>query len=156
MMMADRELVVELASSVLARTSPEELAVLDEEAESYFAATRRPRGRVKDESIGFGLDLALVAPYALAVGSAAVNVLGSMLADEARDAARPAVARVVRSVFRRGPKVTQEPSRALTAAQAALVRQAALTRAEQLGLPRERAELLADAVVGGLAVEGPS
>ena len=154
MAMAERELVVELAAAILARMSPEELAILDEEAVAYFAAPPKagPRRR-RDEPIGFGLDLTLVVPYALAVGTTAVNVLGSILTDEARDAARPAVAKLVRSVFRRGPKVPDEPSHALTAAQATLVRRAAVERAEQLGLPRERAELLGDAVVGGLAVE---
>jgi hypothetical protein len=153
MAMAERELVVELAAAILARTSPEELAILDEEAVAYFAAPPQAGSRRRDEPIGFGLDLTLAVPYALAVGTTAVNMLGSILTDEARDAARPAVAKLVRSVFRRGPRVPDEPSQALTAAQATLVRRAAFERAQQLGLPRERAELLADAVVGGLAVE---
>lgn len=151
--MADRELVVELVAAVLAQVSPEELAILDEEAAAYFAAPHNaaPRRR-RDEPVGFDLDLTLLAPYALAVGTTVVNTLGSILTDEARDAARPAVAQLVIRVLRRAPNTAGELPQALTAAQATLVRQTALARAEQLGLPRTRAELLADAVIGGLTV----
>lgn len=150
-----RDLTVALAAAVLERVSPEELEILDDEAASYFAdpVAAVPHGR-RDEPLGFGLDLTLVAPYALAVGTTVVDFLGSVVADEARDAARPAVIKLIQKFFRRGPKVVTEPSLALTSAQFAQVRQTALLRAEQLGLPRERAELLADAVIGSLAVEG--
>lgn len=151
---AERELIIALAAAVVERVSPEELVILDDEAASYFAnpVVAGPRGR-RDEPLGFGLDLALVTPYALAVGSTVVNFLSSVVADEARDAARPVAAKFIRGFFRRGPKVATEPSLTLTSEQSAQVRQTTLTRAEQLGLPRERAELLADAVIGGLAVE---
>jgi hypothetical protein len=152
---AEREVTVALAAAVLERVSPEELAILDDEAASYFAnpVVAGPHAR-RDEPLGFGLDLTLVTPYALAVGSTVVNFLSSVVADEARDAARPVAAALIRRFFRRGPKVATEPSLTLTSEQSAQVRQTALTQAEQLGLPRERAELLADAVIGGLAVEG--
>jgi hypothetical protein len=151
--MADRELVVELAAAVVAQVSPEELTIFEEEVAAYFAAPPNAVAqRRRDEPVGFGLDLTLFAPYALAVGTTVVNMLSSMLTDEARDAARPVVAQLVRRVLRRAPNTAGEPPQALTVAQAALVRRTALSRAEELGLPRTRAKLLADAVVGGLMV----
>ena len=78
-----RDLVVALAALTLERSAPEELAVLEDTASEYFedpAAVLSP-----DQPLGFGLDVALLAPYALAVAAAVVQmVLGAARACRVR------------------------------------------------------------------------
>ena len=144
---ADRDLVVELAGLVVRRLAPEELPVLPIVAEDYFAdpaGTLRPRDR--DQPLGFGMDLALLAPYALAVATPVVQFLASLatdiLKDQAKDAAKPVVHDLVRRMCRRGPE-----SIALTPAQARWVHDTSIRNALALGLPEQQAQLLADALV---------
>jgi hypothetical protein len=144
---ADRQLVTELAGSVVARLAPEELPVLPMVAADYFAdpaGTLRPRDR--DQPLGFGMDLALLAPYALAVATPVVQFLTSLatdiVKDQAKDAAKPVVHDLVRRMCRRGPE-----SIALTPAQARWVHDTSVRNALALGLPHEQARLLADALV---------
>jgi hypothetical protein len=136
------ELVCELAELALERLAPEEIAVLPETAEEYF---RDPRSvlapRRRDEAIGFGLDLALLTPYVLAIATPVLGVLTSIAQQTLEDAS----ARMIRRLFRRGDV-------SLSASQAEQVRDVALEHARGLGLDDGRAALLADAIVGGLAV----
>jgi hypothetical protein len=97
---AEQQLVTKLAALVLEQTSPEELAILDDTAREYFAdpqATLEPRRR--DKPLGFGMDVALLGPYVLAVGTPVVTYLGSLVAQEVHQAATPLVADLVRRLF---------------------------------------------------------
>lgn len=149
----DRELVDEFARQVLAAAAPEELAVFEETSAEFH---RDPEGvlsaRGRDEAVGFGLDLALLTPYVLAVATPVLGFLMSTVLDAARDEARPVVADLVRRLFRRAPPDAKEKPIRLTSEQAARVRDVAYDRAVDLGLPPDKARLLADAVAGGLAV----
>jgi hypothetical protein len=141
-----QELVCELAELALERLAPEELGVLPETAEEYF---RDPRSvlapRRRDEAIGFGLDLALLTPYVLAVATPVLGVLGEIAQQTLADSS----ARMIRRLFRRGDT---PDGPALTAPQAGQVRDVAFEHARALGLDDGRAALLADSIVGGLAV----
>jgi len=146
---ADRDLVADLAGMVVGQLAPDELAVLPIVAEEYFAdpgGTLRPRDR--DEPLGFGMDLALMGPYALAVATPVVQFLASLatdiVKDQAKDAAKPMVHDLVRRMFHREP---QTGAVALTPAQAQRVHDTSIRNALALGLPREQAQLLADALV---------
>jgi hypothetical protein len=163
----ERDLVGELAQAALRRVAPEELAVFEETEADYF---RDPESfwhaRRRDEAVGFGLELALLTPYVLAVGTAVVRFLASTLTDavrdELRDELKPVIADSVRRLFWRGgrpgdshpdgPGHDMKPG--LTAAQGREVREVALQQASRLGLGEEQASLLADAVVGSLLVDG--
>ena len=137
----------ELAELALERLAPEELAVLPETAEEYF---RDPQSvlapRRRDEAIGFGLDLALLTPYVLAVATPVLGVLGAIAQQTLEDSS----ARMIRRLFRRGDTPGDSP--ALTAIQAQQVRDVAIEHARTLGLDDGCAALLADSIVGGLAV----
>jgi hypothetical protein len=154
---AERALIIELAVRMLNEIEPAEVPVLEQTAADYFT---NPNGvlsqRRRDESLGFGLDLTLMGPYALAVASSVVTFVGSIIADEARDAARPIVIRTVRRLLGAG-----EPSReqhqdghtstsALTVPQVTQIRDVARSRAIALGISTAQASLLADALIGGL------
>lgn len=168
---AERELVAEVAQFMLRRTAPEELAVFEETAEEYFddpAAVLDPQR--KDEAVGFGLELSLLTPYALAVAAAVVRYLATLLRDALEDTAKPEIVRRVRRLFRGADDDAQpvggqaEPDDPTTPAgltnggtplaseQVRRVHDVAYDRATALGLLDAQARLLADAVVGRLVV----
>jgi hypothetical protein len=164
---AERDLVRELARAVLGHVAPEELGLFAETEADYF---RDPgivlRGRGRDEAVGFGLDLALLTPYVLVVGTAVVHFLATVVSDavrdEARDELKTVIAGRVRRLLRRddpvaaGRRAPEEHDRTpgVTVEQAREVRQVALRQAVQSGLDDEKAALLADAFVGALLVDG--
>jgi hypothetical protein len=149
----DRELVVALAAGVLEKAAPEELVIFDETVEEFFAdpdAVLNPKRR--DEAVGFGIDLALLTPYVLAVAGPVVRFLMETVSSAAQDAAKPVIVRMVGRLFRRSDGEPGEGAAPLTAQQARRVRDIAYDRACQLGLPEGQCVLLADSVVGGILV----
>ncbi len=156
----DRALVEELARSVLEQAAPEELVIFEETAQEYFddpQAVLDPKRR--DEAVGFGLDVALLTPYVLAVATPVLTFLLDAVVTAAKSEAKPVVGDLVRRLFRRlrpgpDPGPADDAPVALTAEQSAQVREVALARATDLGLPEAQARLLADSVVGGLVVRG--
>ena len=153
----DRDLLEELARTILERSAPEELVIFGETAEEYFQdpdAVLHPTRR--DEALGFGLDLALLTPYVLAVATPVLGFLVQTVTAAAKEEATPRIRELVRRLFNRSghrdaPDAVGAPV-ALTTEQAREVRAVALARATDLGLPDEQARLLADSVVGGLVV----
>jgi hypothetical protein len=167
------ELTAELARDLVAELAPHELPLFGPISRAYFAdperAARSEGG--DDEMLGFGVAGAesFITPALLAVLSPVVAYLldqvksaasreGSALAIEwvrwviAR--ARPpsgASAGAVATGTSAGAAPAGAP-RGLTPVQLAWVRDTVLKRASELRLPPGRAELLADAVTGRLAV----
>jgi hypothetical protein len=146
--------VVELAELVLQRTAPDEVPELPDVAEEYFAdpqAVLAARG--SDEPLGFGLELAMLAPIVLAIATPVVGFLGDIAKDLMKDAAKPHVNEAARRLLRRPqqppPPVTLSPQQART------IRDNARSQAMTLGLSEQQAALLADAIVGCLAVGTP-
>jgi hypothetical protein len=162
---AERDLVGELARTVVRCVAPEELGLFAETEADYF---RDPgsvlRARSRDEAVGFGLDLALLTPYVLVVGTAVVHFLAMVVSDavrdEARDELKPVITGRIRRLLRRNdPADRREPEEhdrapGVTTEQAREVRQVALRQAMQCGLDEEKAALLANAFVGSLLVNG--
>jgi hypothetical protein len=152
----ERQLVVELSQLVLEQAAPEELLLFHETAKEYFEdphAVLYPKRQ--DERVGFGLDVALLTPYALAVATQVVRFLASTLIDAGIDRSRPLVIRLVRRLLRRSDQPTRpeggpEP---LSPDQAGQLREITYQHAKGLGLPESQATLLADAVVGAVLVD---
>jgi hypothetical protein len=153
---AEKELVAELARSVLAQAAPEELALFGETAEEYFQdpqALLDPKRR--DEALGFGLDVAMLTPYVLAVSAGVVRFLATTVADAARQESKPLVTRLVRHLLRQpgaAPEPASDAPPALSTDQARQVREVAYQQAKHLGLDDDQATLLANSVIGGLVV----
>ena len=151
---AERSVVEELARLVLEQAAPEELVLFEETSAEYFADPDRvldPRGR--DEALGFGLDLAMLTPFVLAMVTSCLAFVAKTVAETATsEAAKPAIGDMLQRFLRRRHAGSITEVAALTGDQAEGVRQVALGRAKDLGLSEERARLLADAVVGGLHV----
>jgi hypothetical protein len=175
-----QHLVTEVAAVVLQRVAPEELGVLAETAREFFddpQSVLEPRRR--DEALGFGIDLALLAPYVLTAGGPVVSYLASVVGDAATGAAadviKPVIAARVRGLFSRSdaPVVVASEGGALaeqgvllssrggevampglSSEQARHVRDLVRDRARAIGLPDAQVELLADAFVGSLCSGG--
>jgi hypothetical protein len=153
---SEQELVTELARLVLEQAAPEELVLFPETAEEYFQdpqAVLDPRRR--DEELGFGLDLAELAPFVLAVATPVIRFLASTAAEAVGEESKPLVARIVRRLLRRPDPASEaagDVPAPLGADQARQVREIAYQRARSLGLAEDQAALLADSVVGSLVV----
>ena len=151
----EHDLIEALAQLALERAAPEELALFPETAEEYFRdpqAAVAPRGR--DEAVGFGLDLALMTPYILAVAVPVVRYLAGIVQQSVGRELDASVSAAIKRLLRRHgdaqPSAPEVP--VLTSEQLREVRSTAYARAVGLGLDESRATLLADSVVGGLAL----
>lgn len=147
-----RDLSTELARMALERAAPDELLTFDEVAEEYYADRRASlRQSSKDEPVGFGLELALLAPFALAVAEFVLGFIGDVLKDVAKDAATPAVSGALKRMLKRPADPTPNASGAeLTSEQRSRIFAAAKEQSTLLGLDENKAVLLSNAIVGVL------
>ena len=150
----NRGLITALTAAALHSAAPDELVVLDETADEYFAdpqALLNPKSR--DEAVGFGIEMGLIAPFVLAVATPVVQFLIDTVTAAAQDAAKPMVTRAVRRLIRWNrsePDGTASVS--LSMDQVRRARSIAYDQARRLGLPERDCVLLADSVAGGLAM----
>ena len=153
------ELVAELARDVVAKTAPHELPLFRATSEEYFKDPDRvlDPGEAKDEMLGFGVGevAMLLGPAALVVAREVVTFVAAEVGKSAKEESSPIIRSLVRRVFRRGgqangPAEQAPPPVELTADQLAEVHRIALEKAQQLRLPADKAELLADSMVGEL------
>jgi hypothetical protein len=149
----ERDLVSELAEAALERAAPEELVIFTDTADEFFRdpeAVLDPKRR--DEAVGFGLDLALVTPYVLAVAVPVVRFLLDAAGEVVQEEAKSSIAGVVRRLIRRdkGSPAAAGAAPPLSGAQLATVRELAYSRARAAGVAEGQAALIADSVVGAL------
>lgn len=146
----ERELATELARLAAQDAAPEELVLFDDTAAEYWAdpqAVLDPARR--DEAVGFGLDAALVTPLLISIAMPVVRYLADQIGAAVKDAAGPSLSvRLRRLLGLPAATPTAPATPALTAEQVARVRTVARDQALALGLPEERAGLLADAIAG--------
>ena len=149
-------LVAALARATVEKVAPEELPLFRATSEAYFEnpqALEQKGG--KDEMLGFGVDAALllVTPIALQVARDVIGFLGEQLRERAREQGEGAIDRVIaRLVNRNGGDGDAEPVEELTDEQLEQVRALAIKKGRALKLSDERATLLADSLVGSLAL----
>jgi hypothetical protein len=163
-----QQLILEAARDVIAEVAPQELPLVTPISTAYFANPEDTlrRRRSKDKPLGFGVPAEatqLLTPIALAVTTQVVSFLAEAIGKSIKAEAPDVINDVVKSLFRKlrrtqavaSPSATtaQPQSQAsLTPAQLRQVREIAVQKARQLGLTAGKAELLADSLVGGLAV----
>ncbi len=161
----DRQLIGDLSREVVGRLAPWELPLFEPHSRAYFA---NPDGVAPDEgdkarSLGFdaGQAVALITPVVLPVVAEVVGFVTREVLKSAREESPALIGDLVRRLFKgfrpaagaEGPVVPLEPP-PLTRKQLARVREIAFEKARRLELPEDRAALLADALVGGLATAG--
>jgi hypothetical protein len=144
----DSALIAELTELAIVRAAPDELAVFDETVAEYFADPERAVSAVaKGQAVGFGLELAMITPAALAIGSVMVQALVAIVSERALSAGTRTVTSQVRRLLR---KEGSDSQLGITREQADRLRQVALAKAHALGLPEVQATLIAESFIGAL------
>ncbi len=148
----DEDVVAELARQIVRDRAPQELVLFNPTAAAYFEDPQRSleRARAKDQKLGFGVveAAAFITPYVLEVAKAVFQYLLEQLATAAEQEAASSIVKRLSRVLHR--KASEDEG--LTQEQLERVRDVALTKAQQLRLPEDQAELLAASVVGALAL----
>jgi hypothetical protein len=150
-------LVAALARATVEKAAPEELPLFRATSEAYFEDPQalKQSGGGKDEMLGFGVDatMVLMTPVVLQVAKDVIGFLGEQLRDRVREQGEGAIDRVIaRLVNRNGGEGEAEPVEELTQEQLEQVRALAIKKGRALKLSDERATLLADSLVGSLAL----
>lgn len=149
-------LVAALARATVEKAAPEELPLFRATSEAYFEDPKAlERGGGKDEMLGFGVDAAMVlmTPVVLQVAKDVIGFLGEQLRERAREQGEGAIDKIIaRIVNRNGSEGEAEPVEELTDEQLEQVRALAIKKGRALKLSDERATLLADSLVGSLAL----
>jgi hypothetical protein len=161
----DDALVAQLARSAVSETAPEELPLFRATSQAYFedpdALKKQGSG---DQMLGFGVEaaLVLVTPVALDVARDVLNFVLEQVRAQAREHGKEAIERFTDKLLERAGGGGEEPPAGTAAATAGeppeltdeqleQVRALALEKATQLKLAPDKAELLADSLVGSLA-----
>ena len=152
----DDALIASLARATVERAAPEELPLFGPTSEAFFEDPSRVGRQGGDQMLGFGVEAAmlLVTPAALSIAREVVTFVGDQLRARLRSEGEGAVQRALDRIFKRGSQNGGAPEpevEDLTDEQLQQVRMLALEKARQLKLPADKAELLADSLVGSLA-----
>jgi hypothetical protein len=153
-----RAYILAIAEHVIAELGPEELTVLPEVADDFFAGHLQPGQTAREDALGFGLEGATVeavSPAALAAASAVLTWLGSELLKTLQGEAVVVIKERVKALFTRSnaPAPTAGDQAGLSPAQLAQVREVAKKIGERYGMRPAKAEKLALSLVGALATQ---
>jgi len=152
----ENELVDALARDIITQIAPEELLLYQSISEEYFNNPQKllDEPSKKDEMLGFGVGeaAALLTPIVLGVTAAVVKYIGDEIRKSVQEESSTLIGEWVKKFFKIFRSSEDKEIPALTSSQLEQVRDVAYRQARQLKLSEQRAELLADAVVGSLAV----
>jgi hypothetical protein len=172
---ADEQAIIEaLAHSAVKDVAPEELPLFGPTSEAYFDPARgTPAGAKSDEMLGFGVDAAaamvFVTPVALEAAKSVVGYVIGELQTALKDQAKPMIQGLVKRLLHGGAKPVgahedktaeaggHAPAKAaadeappFTREQLDELHKVALKTAERMGMQREKASVVADAIVGAI------
>jgi hypothetical protein len=172
---ADEQAIIEaLAHSAVEDVAPEELPLFGPTSEAYFDPARgTPAGAKSDEMLGFGVDAAaamvFVTPVALEVAKSVVGYVVGELQTALKDQAKPMIQGLVKRLLHGSAKpgealedktaeaagqaptkAAAEEARPFTLEQLDELHKVALKTAERMGMQREKASVIADAIVGAI------
>jgi hypothetical protein len=172
----DEQAIIEgLAHSAVEKIAPEELPLFGPTSEAYFDPARgTPAGAKSDEMLGFGVDAAaammLVTPVALEAAKSVVGYVVGELQSALKDEAGPMIQAFAKRLLHGGAKPAGSPEgkggeeaggqvAAKPAADEPLpfsqvqldeLHKVALKTAERMGMERDKASVVADAIVGAI------
>ena len=151
-----QKLIKELSKVIVVEVAPEEIDLFDELVVEYFRDPTPPdRSQTqKDDPLGFGIEETLIAvtPSATAVANIIINYLLTEVIKITESERAEEVKRKIKALFssEREDKVKPEP---LTKEQLENIRKLARKQAINFGIGPERAERMADALIGSLALQ---
>ncbi len=155
------QLIRDIARDVVGQIAPQELPLFRATSEAYFKNPREvlEGKKPRDETLGFGLEtaVAFLTPVVLAVATEVVKFVAERIKESLKEEGAGIVTELIKKMFKRFRSTGEERGKApalapLSPEQLAQVRQRAIEKACQLNLPEVQARLLADAIVGSLAV----
>ena len=150
------KLIKELAKDIVVEVAPEEMDLFDELVMDYFEDPTPPdqTRSEKDDPLGFGIEETLIAvtPAATAVANIVVNYLLTELIKVIDSERTEVVKAKLKALFGSKSKDKAKPT-PLTKEQLEIVRKLALTQAIKFGIGPEKAERMADALIGSLALD---
>ncbi len=154
-----KQLVADLARDVVLQAAPQELPLFRLTSQAYFQnpekALQKQAG--KDELLGFGAAEAviLLTPVVLAVMTDVLKFVMEAVQKSIKEEGSGLVSDAVKQMFKRFRSQEKQETHGpapLTPEQLTQVRKLAYERARQFQLSEAKAGLLADAMVGGLAI----
>jgi DNA replicative helicase MCM subunit Mcm2 (Cdc46/Mcm family) len=152
------QLVTDLARDLVKEIAPEELPLFRANSEAYFRNPEKAfkSQKTKEEMLGFGITetATFLTPIALAILTDVLKFLGEEIKKSFQDQSTELINESAKKMFKKlhsEDKKDNQPV-ALTADQLEEVRKLALKKARLLKLSDARAKLLADSIVGSLAV----
>ncbi len=154
---ANNQLVTQVAKDLLSQVAPQEMPLFRSISASYFKNPEKTLAdqKAKDELLGFGAAEAvtLFTPVVLAMSSDVIKFLFAEAQKAMKSESTSLINDTVKSWFSKvhGTEDKKSPP-PLTAEQLEQVRKIAIKKAGQLKLSKENTQLLADAIVGSLAV----
>ena len=156
--LANDQLVVDLARESVAQVAPQELPLYRATSEMYLRNPERvlQAQRGKDEPLGFGMEagVVLLTPIIITVTKEVVEFVAAEVMKSIRTESSDVISEFVKKMFKKFRREGEELPPPLTHEQIKRVRELALEKGQQLQLSPNQAELLADSLVGDLAVPG--
>jgi hypothetical protein len=156
------ELIADLSRDLVARAAPRELPLFRAVSDAYLRDHDETlEGQAgKDEMLGFGAEAAVpfLTPVALAVTTQVVAFVTEQVRQSVAEQGSGLIDELVKRMFKkfRSAEDDAKPNPPpLTPEQLAQVRRLAIEKARQLNLADVQAGLLADSIVGSLAITTP-
>lgn len=157
-----RKLIQELSKGIVAETAPEEMDLFDELVTEYFQNPTPPdlSAKPKEDPLGFGLNelLIVVTPAAAEIVRSVLNHLMTETMEAAKDESAEMVKKKVKKLFNPENK-NEKPAkkddgevRPLNKEQLEQVKKLARKQAIKFGIGPDKAEKMANALVGSLAL----
>jgi hypothetical protein len=151
-----QEIVQDLSKRLVSELAPEELEMFDELYSEYRANPVPVTVADSDDPLGFGINeiAAAVTPAAGAAVSAAIAYVSTEVIKFAKDESSVLIQRKIKSLFNSEKKIPQETPPPLTLTQKDLeqIKDLAFKSARAQGLSPKKAEQMALALVGQLAL----
>ena len=169
----EQAVVAALARTTVDEVAPEEAPLFGPMSQAYFDPARAKGGKSgTDDMLGFGVDAAaaaiLVTPIALEAAKSVIGYVVGELQTAFKDEAKPMIQAFMKRLLHGKPK-PGEPAEAptddgaakaeakppdepppFTDDQLAEVRKVALKTAERMGMERDKANVVADTIVGAI------
>ena len=151
-----------MARLIVTRVAPDELSLYPAASRAFLAnpAAMIGESNARDEVLALGgmTDIAMLTPYILAVSHVVLGFIGTDIVEPLVKEGAGAFRQKIKAIFKHPDPPSQATSlpSEFTQEQLAQVREVALEKARMMHLPKEKAELIADAAVGSLALKAHS
>ena len=154
------QLVGDISYDLISEIAPQERPLFRAVSQTYFKDPKRavaPKN-ASDDMLGFGVGevVVLLTPYLLSTTTEVIKFLTEEVKKAVNEESAGLIGEKVKSLFKkyRHPDETKNKIPPLSAAQLAQVQGIAMKEARRLRLSEKNTKLLANAIVGSLAIAG--